>query len=159
MSYCPKCGRQILDESLGCPICNLEKNAANTKADTAQEAEVIKEFTVEDKNGTSQKFQAESEARSWEDYKAAEPKPVQEQVIPTVLKVIVILLIIFVGGIGQIAGIVAGIVLLKSPVEDYRGFGKTLITVSCILLGVWFLCCVVGGALGLVGNVMYGVSY
>ncbi|MDD4844059.1 MAG: hypothetical protein PHU31_06985 [Anaerotignum sp.] len=159
MSYCPKCGRQILDESLGCPICNLEKNAANTEAHATEEAEVIKEFTVEDENGSSQKFQAESEARSWEDYKSTEPKPVQEQIIPTVLKVIIILLIIFVAGFGQIAGIIAGIILLKSPIVDYRGFGKTMITVSCILLGVWFLCCVVVGTFGLLGNVMYSFSY
>lgn len=159
MSYCPKCGRQILDESLGCPICNLKGNAANTKEDTAQETEVIKEFTVEDENGTSQKFQAESETRSWENHESFGSKPIQEQTIPTILKVIIILLIIFVGGVGQVAGLIAGIVLLKSPVEDYRGFGKTLTIVSCIMLGFWFLCCVVGGLFGVIGNMYYYFPY
>ncbi|WP_304507477.1 hypothetical protein [Anaerotignum sp.] len=159
MSYCPKCGRQILDESLGCPICNLKTNEANSKEDNGQEAEVVKEFTVEDENGTSQKFQAENQTRSWEDYQSTEPKPVQEQTIPTILKVIITLLIIFVGGVGQVAGLIAGIVLLKSPVEDYRGFGKTLITVSCIMFAIWFLCCIVGGLFGVVGNMYYYFPY
>lgn len=159
MSYCPKCGRQILDENLGCPICNLKDNSVNFKGNAGEDTEVIKEFTVEDENGTSQKFQGASEARSWESYQSTEPKPVQEQVIPTILKVIIIILILVVGGVGQIAGLIAGIVLLKSPIDDYRGFGKTLITVSCIMLGIWFLCCIVGGFFGLVGNVMYGISY
>lgn len=155
MSYCPKCGRQILDESLGCPICNVKENASTPKVDLTKEAEVIKEFTVEDKNGTSQRFQAESEATSRDDYQASGPRPVLEQTIPTILKVIIMIGIVVAGGVGQVAGIVAGVVLLKSPIEDYRRFGKTLIIVSCIMLGVWLLCCVVGGLLGFVGEAMY----
>lgn len=31
MSYCPNCGRQILDESLGCPVCNVRNNIDPTK--------------------------------------------------------------------------------------------------------------------------------
>lgn len=158
MSFCPKCGREILDESLGCPICNVKENTASSKADV-EEAEVIKEFTVEDKDGTSQKFQGESEARSWESYQSTEPKPVQEQIIPTVLKVITILLVIFVGCIGQIAGLIAGIILLKSPVEDYSKFGKLLITISCIMLGLWFLCCLIPGVFGFAGSMMYNLPY
>ncbi len=154
MSFCPKCGREIFDESLGCPVCNVKENTANSKADQ-EEAEVIKEFTVEDKDGTSQKFQGESEARSWESYQPTGPKPVQEQIIPTVLKVVIIILIILVGGIGQIAGLIAGVILLKSPVEDYSKFGKTLITISCVMLGFWFLCCVVQGLFGFAGSMMY----
>lgn len=26
MNYCPQCGRKILDQSLGCPICNVNEN-------------------------------------------------------------------------------------------------------------------------------------
>ncbi|NCC15026.1 MAG: hypothetical protein EOM28_01550 [Clostridia bacterium] len=155
MSYCPKCGRQILDESLGCPICNVKENTSTPKADAAKEAEVIKEFTVEDQNGTSQRFQAESEATSRDDYQASAPKPVPEQTVPTILKVIIIIAIVVAGGVGQVAGIIAGVVLLKSPIEDYRRFGKTLLTISCIMLGVWFLCCVIGSVFGIVGNAMY----
>ena len=32
MSYCPNCGRQILDESLGCPVCNVRNNIDPTKS-------------------------------------------------------------------------------------------------------------------------------
>ena len=152
MSFCPKCGREIFDESLGCPVCSVKENTMNSNE---EEKEVVREFTVEDQDGSSQKFQAEREARDWGDYRAAEPKPVQEQTVPTVLKVIIIIAIIFVGGIGQIAGLVAGVVLLKSPIEDYRKFGKTLITISCVMLGFWFLCCVVGGIFNAAGSMMY----
>ena len=31
MSYCPNCGRQILDESLGCPVCNVRNNIDPTQ--------------------------------------------------------------------------------------------------------------------------------
>ncbi len=156
MSFCPKCGREILDESLGCPVCNVKEN----KMPSGEEkAEVVQEFTVEDKDGSSQKFQSESEARDWGDYRSAETKPVQEQTVPTILKVIVVIAVIVAGGIGQIAGLVAGIVLLKSPIEDYRKFGKTLITISCIMLAIWFLCCIVGGLFNVAGSMMYYTLY
>ncbi|MEA5056974.1 MAG: hypothetical protein VB047_05385 [Anaerotignum propionicum] len=158
MSFCPKCGREIFDESLGCPVCTLNESKNTAKADV-EEAEAINEFTVEDKDGTSQKFQGESEARSWESYQSKEPKPVQEQVIPTVLKVITILLILFVGGIGQIAGLIAGVILLKSPIEDYSKFGKTLIIISSVMLGIWFLCCLIPGIFGFAGNMIYSLPY
>lgn len=31
MSYCPKCGREILDESLGCPVCGVHENKVSLK--------------------------------------------------------------------------------------------------------------------------------
>lgn len=159
MSYCPKCGRQILDESLGCPVCNLKEDTTSPSPEVEEEVEVVKEFTVEDEKGTSQKFETESEPRSWEDYKSSESKPVQEQTIPTILKVIIIMAIIVAGGFGQIAGLVTGVVLLKSPIEDYRKFGKTLIIISCVVLAIWLLCCVIGGLFGVVGNMVYYFPY
>ena len=158
MSYCPKCGRQILDENLGCPVCNSKENDTDT-TNPKPEVEVVKDFTVEDENGTKQKFEAERGPKSWEDYKSTESKPILEQQIPTVLKVIIIIAIILAGGIGQIAGIIAGVVLLKSPIEDYRKFGKTLIIISCIMLGIWILCCVVGGLFNFVGDAFYYSTY
>ena len=152
MSFCPKCGREVFDESLGCPVCNVKENTMNSNE---EEKEIVREFTVEDQDGSSQKFQSEREARDWGDYRSAEPKPVQEQTVPTVLKVIIIIAVIVAGGIGQIAGLVAGVVLLKSPIEDYRKFGKTLITISCVMLGFWFLCCVIGGIFNAAGSMMY----
>lgn len=155
MSYCPKCGRQILDENLGCPVCNLKENATNTGTTTEEKAEVIKEFTVEDANGTSQRFETEHEANEQEERGSQGPRPIKEQTIPTVLKVVVILAIVIAGGVGQVAGLIAGVVLLKSPVEDYSRFGKTLVVISCVMLGIWLLCCVVSGLFGVAGNMMY----
>lgn len=31
MSFCPKCGREIIDESLGCPICGVKENTRPAK--------------------------------------------------------------------------------------------------------------------------------
>ncbi len=158
MSFCPKCGREIFDESLGCPVCTLNESKNTAKVDV-EEAEAINEFTVEDKDGTSQKFQGESEARSWESYISKEPMPAQEQVIPTVLKVIAILFTLFVGGFGQIAGLIAGVILLKSPIEDYSRFGKALIIISSVMLAFWLLCCLVQGVFGVFGSMMYYFPY
>ena len=48
MSFCPKCGREIIDESLGCPICGVKENTRpeTTQADE-QPAEKVDSFTVE----------------------------------------------------------------------------------------------------------------
>ena len=66
MSYCPNCGRQILDESLGCPVCNVRNNIDPSKTvidGQAEEikAETVEEFTVEDNDGTSHHFESSSE--------------------------------------------------------------------------------------------------
>ena len=63
MSYCPNCGRQILDESLGCPVCNVRNNIDPSKEvidGHAEEvkAETVDSFTVEDSDGTSHHFES-----------------------------------------------------------------------------------------------------
>ena len=66
MSYCPNCGRQILDESLGCPVCNVRNNIDPSKEvidGHAEEvkAETVDSFTVEDSDGTSHHFESSTE--------------------------------------------------------------------------------------------------
>ena len=114
MSFCPKCGREIIDESLGCPICGVKENTRpeTTQADE-QPAEKVDSFTVEDAKGTYQKFESTENTNSgtWASGGTnTEYKPVNEGIHPA-LKVIVIVLIILVGGIGAIAGLIAGIAL------------------------------------------------
>lgn len=49
MSFCPKCGREIIDESLGCPICGVKENTRpETTQPDEQPAEKVDSFTVED---------------------------------------------------------------------------------------------------------------
>ena len=67
---------------------------------------------------------------------------------------IVIVLIVMVGGFGAIAGCVAGVVLSKSPAEDYRRFGKTLMTVSIVMLVISFLCCTMSAGMGVISNII-----
>ena len=148
MSYCPNCGRQILDESLGCPVCNVRNNIDPSKTvidGQAEEikAETVEEFTVEDSDGRTHHFESSAETGEAEYKKKA--SPASEAKIHPVLKVAVIVLIVMVGGIGAIAGCVAGVVLMKSPAEDYRSFGKTILTVSIVMLVFSLVCCVLSG--------------
>ena len=152
MSYCENCGRQILDESLGCPVCNVRNNIDPSKTIIEGQAEEIKaepvtEFTVEDNNGTSQRFESrvESDGRGNEQsFQQSHTAPVNEKTIHPVLKVVIIVAILMTGWIGEAAGLVAGVILMKSPVEEYRKFGKTLVTLCTVLLVLSLLCCVIG---------------
>lgn len=160
MSFCPKCGREIIDESLGCPICGVKENTRpeTTQADD-QPAEKVNSFTVEDAKGTYQKFESteNTSGGTWASGGTnTEYKPVNEQGIHPALKVIVIVLIILVGGIGAIAGLIAGIALMKSPVEDNQKFGKLITIISAVMLSL--ICCIIGGLSGLAA-VPYSVSY
>lgn len=162
MSFCPKCGREIIDESLGCPICGVKENTRpeTTQADE-QPAEKVDSFTVEDAKGTYQKFESTENANSgtWASGGTnTEYRPVNEQGIHPALKVIVIVLIILVGGIGAIAGLIAGIALMKSPVEDNQKFGKLITIISAVMLGLSLICCIIGGLSGLAA-VPYSISY
>lgn len=162
MSFCPKCGREIIDESLGCPICGVKENTRpeTTQADD-QPAEKVNSFTVEDAKGTYQKFESTENTNggTWASGGTnTEYKPVNEQGIHPALKVIVIVLIILVGGIGAIAGLIAGIALMKSPVEDNQKFGKLITIISAVMLGLSLICCIIGGLSGLAA-VPYSVSY
>lgn len=162
MSFCPKCGREIIDESLGCPICSVKENThpETTQADD-QPAEKVDSFTVEDAKGTYQKFESteNTSGGTWASGGTnTEYKPVNDQGIHPALKVIVIVLIILVGGIGAIAGLIAGIALMKSPVEDNQKFGKLITIISAIMLGLSLICCIIGGLSGLAA-VPYSITY
>ena len=157
MSYCPNCGRQILDESLGCPVCNVRNNIDPTKTVVDGQAEEIKAetveaFTVEESDGTSHHFESSAETGEAEYKKKA--TVAEDAKIHPAIKVLVIVLIVMVGGFGAIAGCVAGVVLSKSPAEDYRRFGKTLMTVSIVMLVISFLCCTLSAGMGVISNII-----
>ena len=90
MSYCPNCGRQILDESLGCPVCNVRNNIDPTKKPVpteqtdeykednssrekakAEQAETVDSFTVEEADGKTHHFETNEETGDAEYKKAA----------------------------------------------------------------------------------------
>ena len=157
MSYCPNCGRQILDESLGCPVCNVRNNTDPSKTvidGQAEEikAETVEEFTVEDGDGQTHHFESSAETGEAE-YKKKATVAADAKIHP-LLKVAVIVLVVMVGGFGAIAGCVACVVLSKSPAEDYRRFGKTLMTVSVVMLVISFLCCGLSTGMGMIGNMV-----
>ncbi|MBM6828780.1 hypothetical protein H9X85_03935 [Anaerotignum lactatifermentans] len=161
MSYCPKCGREIIDESLGCPICSVRDNVqygsqqqeqSNPAQSEEPKAEKVESFTVEDGNGTYQRFESrQTTGGTWGEnpQNNRQYDPVHEPTIHPALKVIVIVLIILVGGIGAVAGLIAGIILMKSPAQDYQRFGKTITIVSAIMLALSLICCVASGFVGM----------
>ena len=117
-------------------------------------AEAVEEFTVEDHDGKSHHFESSAETGEAEYKKKA--TVAEDATIHPAIKVLVIVLIVLVGGFGAIAGCVAGVVLSKSPAEDYRRFGKTLMTVSVVMLVLSFLCCGMSAGMGMINNmVMY----
>lgn len=146
MSYCPKCGREILDESLGCPVCGVRENTDFSKrmqeAEQEIKAEPVTSFTVEDREGHSQRFESHTESGYW-----SGSQPTEEKTLHPALKVVVIVLMVMVGGIGAIVGILGGAAMMKSPFEDYRRFGKTMVVVGVVMLSLWFLCCVANGVI------------
>lgn len=157
MSYCPNCGRQILEESLGCPVCNVKNNIDPAKA-VAEEsreemkAEKVESFTVEESNGKTHHFESSAETGEAEYKRKATVS--EDATISPVVKVIVIVAIVMVGGFGAIAGCVAGVALSKSPSEDYRRFGKLMMKVSVVMLVISFLCCAMSTGMGLFTNLM-----
>ena len=156
MSYCPNCGRQILDERLGCPVCNVRNNIDPSQEVIDGQAEEIKaetvdSFTVEDSDGQSHHFESSTETGEAE-YKKKTGVGSDAKIHP-LLKVAVIALIVMVGGFGAVAGCVAGVVLSKSPSQDYRDFGSLLMKVSIAMLVVSFLCCLMSTGMGFVGSI------
>lgn len=152
MSYCPKCGRQILDERMGCPICSVRENVDYSKTVIGEENEEIKtetveEFTVEDKNGTSQRFENDRTMNNGENRQA---RPVEEKELHPVVKILVIAAMIMIGTFGGFIGILVALALKKSPYESYRKFGKTLMRFSIVYLIVSL---VLGAVLFIIGGV------
>lgn len=158
MSYCPNCGRQILDERMGCPICSVRDNVDYSKTvidGQAEEikAETVEEFTVEDGSGTSQRF----ENRQTMGGGAANPVPDKE--LHPVIKVLIIAAMIFIGTFGAVIGILVAMALKKSPYESYQKFGRTLMRFSIVYLIVSLILNAVFFVIGGVLNVMtHGVT-
>ena len=98
-----------------------------------EQTESVNSFVVQDDKGTYQKFENNQY------YQKSQPV---EQTIHPALKVMLIVLIVLIGGIGAIAGLIAGIVLMKSPIEDYQKFGKLITIISTVMLGISLLCCI-----------------
>ena len=157
MSFCPNCGRKILDESLGCPVCSVRENIDYSRPAQPEQqrepqkeapAEQVKSFTVEDNRGTYQRFESRTDTNS---YGSQNAEPVQDKRIHPLLKIVILVAIFVTGTIGYMAGAVAGIILRKSPVEDYRKFGRVILIFCIVLIAI----SLIGGILfALVGGNM-----
>ena len=158
MSYCPNCGRKIEDESVGCPYCNAENTQSNDQ--TIIEGE-YKETSSQTDSTESQNFSNSHTAYTYSSNSSHETtsEPEEMQTIHPLIKVLVLLLIIMTSGVGALVGIIGGLVMMKSPVADYRAFGKTMLTVSVVMIVVYLLCCVIFGSMGIFGTFFNLVNY
>ncbi len=148
MSYCPNCGRKIEDETQGCPVCG--KTSPTPDIIDGECRKTLNENTntsYQTSSGQSEQQRGTSYSYSYTEYRD-QSSSATEQTLHPALKVLIIVLIIITGGIGPLVGLIGGIILMKSPVADYRSFGKTMITVSVVLLVLSLLCCVAAGLFG-----------
>ena len=161
MSYCPNCGRQILDESLGCPVCNVRNNIDPTKKPVpteqtdeykegnsfreeakAEQAETVDSFTVEEADGKTHHFETNEETGDAE-YKKKNTVDADAK-IPTAIKVLVIVLIVAVGGLGAIAG-GAETFFGKNKAKSMEG---KLALATKVSAGVFIICALIVAMIG-----------
>ncbi len=166
MSFCPNCGRKIMDESLGCPLCGVKNNVEIRQTDnvSGEYGGNERKEGIQGESGTLTSVSGTKNGRSYSsdgsdkydvprNYDSHEE---EERDLPTVLKVILLVLIVVVGGFGAIVGIIGGLVLMKSPFENYRKFGKTMLIVSLVMLILGIVCF---GAMGLLGAASYITNF
>ncbi len=156
MSFCPKCGREIIDETFGCPVCAFQKEDENTQTENTNHTDINQPYQggAGNTNG-NQPYQGGGGAGNtnsnqyyqggtWNQPNYQNNQMQQTNYIQTPIKVMSIALIILTGGIGAIVSLVCGIIMMKNDVEEYRKFGQVITIVSAAMLAILFLCCVLG---------------
>ena len=152
LSYCPKCGRRIYEEEKGCEFCGIVndeslwegvggmKNQTNSldygleeKQEELQKDILIKNIESEWEQTNQQIVQEETEGT---DKKGLFQKG---KVLSPFEKGSMIVMLLLIGPGGVLFGLVKGVILLRSPIESNRKFGKILLvvfTVTVILMSV-----------------------
>ena len=154
MSFCPKCGREIIDETFGCPVCAFQKEDENTQTENTNHTDINQPYQggAGNTNG-NQPYQGGAgntnsnqyyQGGTWNQPNYQNNQMQQTNYIQTPIKVMSIALIILTGGIGAIVSLVCGIIMMKNDVEEYRKFGQVITIVSAAMLAILFLCCVLG---------------
>lgn len=154
MSFCPKCGREIIDETFGCPVCAFQKEDENTQTENTNHTDINQPYQGGAGNTNSnQPYQGGAgntnsnqyyQGGTWNQPNYQTNQMQQTNYIQTPIKVMSIALIILTGGIGAIVSLVCGIIMMKNDVEEYRKFGQVITIVSAAMLAILFLCCVLG---------------
>ncbi len=171
-NICKHCNHERTTVSLDKEDLEKKENAVGEEE---IEVEKVESFTVEDANGTKQHFTSKTvdtnskEQQQMNQSKEQDKKqnqeqfqqqqtesvPIQEKQLNGLIKAILIFSIIVLGGMGAIVGLVVGTTLLRSPIKDYRQFGKTLVLISAIYIVIWLLCCAVMGIFELLANILF----
>lgn len=75
----------------------------------------------------------------------------QKDKISNALKVFITAVICYVPALGALGAIIAGCVLMSSPLQDNRSFGKSILILGIILVGFYIICCIAWVVLGSIG--------
>lgn len=153
-----------------------KENAVGDVGEEEIEVEKVESFIVEDANGTKQHFTSKTVDTNFKEQKQTQTQqskeqdtkqfhqqqqqeteavPIQEKQLNGLIKAILIFSIIVLGGMGAIVGLVVGTTLLRSPIQNYRNFGKTLVLISTIYIVIWLLCCAVMGVFELLTSILF----
>ena len=108
MKECSFCGTKIKDESMPCPGCGY---TSKPKEEILGDAREIDSQIIEEKSTPT--------------------NPPDNRVLPTWIKVVLVLSTIF---ISPLVGLIGGIMFLSNPSPDYKHFGIKLLVVSIIFL-------------------------
>lgn len=71
--------------------------------------------------------------------------------ISNALKVFITAVICYVPAAGALGAIIAGCVLMSSPLQDNRSFGKSILILGIVLVGLYIICCIAWAVLGSIG--------
>lgn len=141
MSFCPKCGREIIDETFGCPVCAFQKEDENTQTENTNHTNINQPYQGGAGNTNNNQYY---QSGTWNQPNYQNNQMQQTNYIQTPIRVMSIAMIILTGGIGAIVSLVCGIIMMKNDIEEYRKFGQVITIVSAIMLAILFLCCVLG---------------
>lgn len=130
MSYCPDCGSHIENENEGCPVCGYKPII---------EAQVVKEETIQEETTQTDSQKEPQYTQSTKQFSQSS----ENNGLNILLKVIIVLLIVSMPGIGSIAGIVAGIILMGKDDLETKKFGKILLGLSVAMIAIFLICCCV----------------
>lgn len=124
MAICPECGRESKPEAEYCPYCNHS---------LIIEGEILKE-TTESVTPDVRLFDQDNTV-------FGQSTNTEESGLNTFLKVLIIILVFVIPGVGPLVGLIGGVFLMASPLESNRSFGKLLVWTGVIMMILSFLCC------------------
>lgn len=160
MSYCPRCGKEISNEEKGCVYCNQteplqELEGKKEQAELSEEKGVSLEkeqpssTREEEAKGESKKEEENAKPPKRLQQTPPPPKPgaampppkVQSDNLSNGIKVLLAAAVAAVPMVGAVLGLILGLVFMSNTSEDYKSYGKALLILSIVWIGLGIICC------------------